>query len=96
VALLVAAGANPKEVSIRAGHSSVAFTLDRYGHLYEDAEDEIPDRLDALLFRQPRPNRGPNPPQTVIGGTEMPSDLIFYGWPQRDLNPCYRLERAAS
>jgi integrase len=49
VALWVAAGANPKEVSIRAGHSSVAFTLDRYGHLYEDAEDEIPDRLDALL-----------------------------------------------
>jgi hypothetical protein len=41
-------GANPKEVSIRAGHSSVAFTLDRYGHLYEDAEDEIPERLDAL------------------------------------------------
>jgi hypothetical protein len=23
----------------------------------------------------------------------MPSDLTFYGWPQRDLNPCYRLER---
>ena len=37
---------------MRAGHSSVAFTLDRYGHLYEDAEDQIPDRLDALLFTQ--------------------------------------------
>ncbi|MGH2828658.1 MAG: site-specific integrase, partial [Actinomycetota bacterium] len=49
VALWIAAGANPKEVSIRAGHSSVAFTLDRYGHLYEDAEDDVPDRLDALL-----------------------------------------------
>jgi hypothetical protein len=24
------------------------------------------------------------------------SDLVFAGWPQRDLNPCYRLERAAS
>jgi integrase len=50
VALWIAAGANPKEISVRAGHSSVAFTLDRYGHLYEDAEDQIPDRLDALLF----------------------------------------------
>jgi integrase len=49
VALWVAAGVNPKEVSIRAGHSSVAFTLDRYGHLYEDAGDDVPDRLDALL-----------------------------------------------
>jgi hypothetical protein len=37
---------------VRAGHSSVAFTLDRYGHLYEDAEDQISDRLDALLFAQ--------------------------------------------
>ena len=33
VALWIAAGANPKEVSVRAGHTSVAFTLDRYGHL---------------------------------------------------------------
>jgi len=42
VALGIAAGADPKEVSVRAGHSSVAFTLDRYGHLYQDAEDDIP------------------------------------------------------
>jgi integrase len=52
VAIWIAAGANPKEISVRAGHSSVAFTLDRYGHLYEDAEDQISDRLDALLFTQ--------------------------------------------
>ena len=49
VALWIAAGANPKDVSVRAGHSSVAFTLDRYGHLYEDGEDEISERLDAML-----------------------------------------------
>ncbi len=61
VALWVAAGADPKEVSIRAGHSSVAFTLDRYGHLYQDTEDDIPERLDALLLASlaapPRPRR---------------------------------------
>jgi integrase len=33
VALWIAAGANPKEVSVRAGHASVSFTFDRYGHL---------------------------------------------------------------
>ena len=55
VALWVAAGANPKEVSVRAGHSSVAFTLDRYGHLYQDTEDDIPERLDALLARRGAP-----------------------------------------
>jgi hypothetical protein len=38
-----------KEVSVRAGHSSVAFTLDHYGHLYEDRSDALADQLDALL-----------------------------------------------
>ena len=32
VALWIAAGATPKEVTVRAGHASVSFTLDRYGH----------------------------------------------------------------
>jgi integrase len=49
VALWVDAGANVKEVSVRAGHSSVAFTLDNYGHLYEDRSDQLTDRLDDLL-----------------------------------------------
>jgi integrase len=38
VALWIAAGAGPKEVSARAGHSSVSFTLDRYGHLDPEAD----------------------------------------------------------
>jgi integrase len=48
VALWIAAGANPKEVAARAGHTSVSFTLDRYGHLYPDADQALRDRLDAL------------------------------------------------
>src|SRR4029450_11631075 len=47
VALWIAAGANPKEVAARAGHTSVSFTLDRYGHLYPDADQVLRDRLDA-------------------------------------------------
>ena len=38
VALWIAAGANPKEVAARAGHTSVSFTLDRYGHLYPESD----------------------------------------------------------
>jgi integrase len=34
VALWIAAGASPKEVAARAGHTSVSFVLDRYGHLF--------------------------------------------------------------
>jgi integrase len=48
VALWIAAGANPKEVNMRAGHTSVAFTLDRYGHLFPGHDDELRDRLDAM------------------------------------------------
>lgn len=49
VALWVSLGRNPKEVSKAAGHSSVAFTLDRYGHLYDVDSDGLADELDALL-----------------------------------------------
>ena len=33
----------------RAGHNSVAFTLTRYGGLFEDGSEAADDRLDALL-----------------------------------------------
>ncbi len=56
VALWIAAGANPKEVAARAGHASVSFTLDRYGHLYPEADVALRDRLDALYgTAQPTP-----------------------------------------
>jgi len=32
VALWIAARVTPKEVAMRAGHTSVSLTLDRYGH----------------------------------------------------------------
>jgi integrase len=48
VALWIAAGANPKEVAARAEHTSVSFTLDRYGHLYPESDAALRDRLDAL------------------------------------------------
>jgi hypothetical protein len=49
VALWMAAGTNPKEVSVRAGHTSVAFTLDRYGHLFEGSDKESADRMQKLF-----------------------------------------------
>ena len=48
VALWIAVGATPKEVAVRAGHTSVSFTLDRYGHLYPEADATLRDRLEAL------------------------------------------------
>lgn len=49
ISLWIAAGDNPKVVSVRAGHSSVAFTLDVYGHLYRRHDERSRARLDALI-----------------------------------------------
>ena len=49
VALWVSLGRNAKEVSKAAGHASVAFTLDRYGHLYEQDDSGLADALDVML-----------------------------------------------
>lgn len=47
VSLLIAAGANPKEIQQRMGHSSIQITMDLYGHLFPDAGDRLADVLDA-------------------------------------------------
>jgi integrase len=49
VALWIAAGASPKEVAARAGHTSVKTVLDVYGHLYAEADVRLRDRLDAMF-----------------------------------------------
>ena len=47
ISLWIKAGINVKDVSVHAGHTSVAFTLDRYGHLYPDNGDAFLRALDT-------------------------------------------------
>ena len=47
---------SPREVAARAGHTSVSFVLDRYGHLFPESDAALRDRLD-LLFRGAREYR---------------------------------------
>ena len=49
VALWIAAGASPKEVATRAGHTSVSVVLDVYGHLYPEADATLRGRLDEMI-----------------------------------------------
>jgi integrase len=58
VALWIAAGANPKEVAARAGHTSVAFTFDCYGHLFPDSDELLRDRLGEMFDRSAEEPRG--------------------------------------
>jgi len=57
VALWIAAGASPKEVAVRAGHTSVKTVLDVYGHLYDEADTRLRSRLDAVFVA---PSTGPS------------------------------------
>jgi hypothetical protein len=76
------AGANPKEVATRTGHTSVSFTLDRYGHLYPDADQALRDRLDALHTRsQARRSAGLDGPETDQSASWRPE--ASPGGPQR-------------
>ena len=52
VALWIASGANPLEVKKRAGHEKSSFTLDRYGHQFDNADT---DRLAGLFVAPPAP-----------------------------------------
>jgi len=48
--LLLEAGVNPKVVSERLGHSSVAFTLDTYAHVMPGMEPKSAELFDRLVF----------------------------------------------
>jgi len=53
-ALLAAAGVDQMEIARRVGHSSVAFTLDRYGHLFPAADTMAATKLGGVrLARRP-------------------------------------------
>ena len=46
VALAIAAGAHPKAIQSRMGHSSINVTLDRYGHLFPELDEAIAESYD--------------------------------------------------
>ncbi len=49
--LLLAAGVNPKVVSERLGHSSVAFTLDTYAHVMPGMQPEAAEIFHRLIAK---------------------------------------------
>lgn len=72
VALWIAQGANPKQIAARAGHASVSFTLDRYGHLFPDADEELLARLEQVVVSPD--GHGPGA-QGARGGHARPTPI---------------------
>jgi integrase len=48
--LALASGVNPRIVSARLGHATVALTLDVYSHVLPQADQEAADRIAELLI----------------------------------------------
>jgi len=48
VAIAIRAGAHPKLIQAMCGHSSITITLDRYGHVFDSAAEELATRLDEI------------------------------------------------
>ena len=49
VALAIAAGAHPKAIQSRMGHSSINVTLDRYGPLFPELDEAIAEAFGRSL-----------------------------------------------
>lgn len=49
VTFSLVAGVDPKTVSREAGHSTVAFTLDHYGHVLQEMHETASDKREQLL-----------------------------------------------
>jgi hypothetical protein len=97
----IAAGASPKEVARRAGHTSVKTVLDVYGHLYDEADVALRERLEAMfvpVVALPMDSCGPRPsghaiPQQLSDRQRKPGRTLENGeWVCQDLNlrphPC--------
>jgi integrase len=50
VAHLIAADVHPLVISRQLGHASLAFTMDRYGHLIEELQPAAAKDVAALVF----------------------------------------------
>ena len=52
--IAIEAGAHPKALQLRMGHSSIMVTLDRYGHLMPGADEALANSIDELIAAQGR------------------------------------------
>ncbi|NLM63581.1 MAG: site-specific integrase [Mollicutes bacterium] len=48
VALLINLGQDPLTIKKRLGHSDITITLNTYGHLYDDAQKKLANKLDEI------------------------------------------------
>jgi integrase len=67
VALAIAAGAHPKAIQARMGHSSINVTLDRYGHLFPELDEALAAAFSQHLTAARAKRAGSNVIHTAFG-----------------------------
>jgi integrase len=50
--ILIAQGVHPKAIQELLRHSSIQLTMDTYGHLFDEMQQETADKMDAVLGRR--------------------------------------------
>ena len=50
--LLIEQGEHPKYIKVQMGHSSINVTMDVYGHLMNNVNQESAKRLDSAIFKE--------------------------------------------
>ena len=63
--LLIDLDAHPEAISERMGHSEIGVTMNVYGHLFQDKQEQLTNDLDALVERTRQPGR-PDPSTVAI------------------------------
>ncbi len=91
---LVAAGVDLKTAQTRLGHFTPTLTLAVYARATADADRAAADAV-GERFR-PRDARAMRVTPDRVQEAHHPPDLDVSQYPQRDSNPCCRLERAVS
>jgi integrase len=52
-ALMIATGAHPKTIQVRLGHATLRMTMDLYGHLFPNHDEDLVAGLGALMATRP-------------------------------------------
>jgi Phage integrase family len=85
--LLIDAGSHPKSIQRHLGHSSITTTLNIYGHLMPDEQDQVADARDDLRAGGSRPSAAQMPTRNRRMKRVQAADLPDEGRALRDSNP---------
>ncbi len=81
VAFLISQGAHPEAIKRYMGHSSIAVTMDVYGHLFPSDAEDLAAKLDALWRDCQTDKRRTRTPLRAVDGKPRPPETQYQQGP---------------